>query len=59
MTDEQILSLVEEHFTEGGIQDDGSCNEWYGNTYAFLKFAQLMYDKGRDDEAELYVDENY
>ena len=48
MTDEQILELVKEHFEEGGIQDDGSCNEWYGNTDAFLKFAQLMYEEGYD-----------
>ena len=53
MTDEQILSLVEEHFTEGGIQDDGSCSEWYGNTDVFLKFARDIrqdgYSEGYDD----------
>jgi hypothetical protein len=59
MTTEEILELVKEHFEEGGIQDDGSCSEYYGDPDAFVKFAQLMYDKGRDDEAELYVDENY
>lgn len=59
MTDEQILEFVKEHFTEGGIQDDGSCSEYYGDPDAFLKFAKVMYDKGKDDEAELYVDENY
>lgn len=59
MTNEQILEFVKEHFTEGGIQDDGSCSEYYGDLDAFLKFAKVMYDKGKDDEAELYVDENY
>jgi hypothetical protein len=24
-----------------------------------LKFARAIYDKGREDESELYVDENY
>ena len=59
MTNEQILELVKEHFTEGGIRDDGSCSEYYGDPDAFVKFAKVMYDKGKDDEAELYVDENY
>jgi hypothetical protein len=53
MTNEQIFSLVKKHFTEGGICDDGSCIEWYGNTDAFLKFAQAIrqngYDEGYDD----------
>lgn len=49
MTDEQILQLVKEHFTEGAIHDDGSCSEWYGNTEAFLKFARAMYDIGEAD----------
>ena len=43
MTDEQIIALVQEHFTEGGIHDDGSCSEWYGNTDAFVKFARAIY----------------
>ena len=57
--DEEVLKLVKEHFEERGIQDDGSCSEYYGDPDAFLKFAKVMYDKGKDDEAELYVDENY
>lgn len=48
MTNEQILELVKEHFEEGGIQDDGSCTEYYGDIGAFLKFAQLMYEEGYD-----------
>ena len=59
MTTEEILQMVKEHFEEGGIRDDGSCSEYYGDPDAFLKFAKVMYDKGKDDEAELYVDENY
>ena len=59
MTTEEILQMVKEHFEEGGIQDYGSCSEYYGDPDAFLKFAKVMYDKGKDDEAELYVDENY
>lgn len=46
MTDEQILQLVKKHFNEGGIRDDGSCSEWYGNTDAFFKFALAIYENG-------------
>ena len=59
MTDEQILTLVEEYFEMGGIRDDGSSSEYYGTPDAFLKFAREIYEKGREDESELYVDENY
>lgn len=57
MTEEQILKLVKEHFEEDWDENDGW--EYSGNFDAFVKFARAMYDKGRDDEAELYVDENY
>jgi hypothetical protein len=46
MTDEQILKLVKEHFDVGGIRDDDTCSEYYGNPDAFLKFAKAMYEKG-------------
>ena len=59
MNKNEILQLVKEHFQEGGVRDDGSCAEYYGEPDAFVKFARAMYNKGRDDEAELYVDENY
>ena len=39
-TNEQILELVKEYFEEGGIRDDGSCSEYYGDDDAFVKFAQ-------------------
>lgn len=59
MTKEQILTLVKEHFEVGGIRDDGSSSEYYGTPDDFLKFARAIYEKGREDESELYVDENY
>ena len=49
MTKEQILQLVKEHFQEGGVRDDGSCSEYYGDTDAFVKFAEAIYEKGYDD----------
>ena len=57
MTNEQILELAKtcgfDSFT-GEIENFWECWE-----EQLLKFAKEMYDKGRDDEAELYVDENY
>ena len=50
MTDEQIIELVKEHFQEGGIRDDGGCCEWFATTDAILKFARMIYNKGRKDE---------
>lgn len=49
MTDKQILKLVKEHFDVGGIRDDGTCSEYYGNPDAFLKFARAMYEKGNQE----------
>ena len=46
MTKEQILQLVKEHFQEGGVRDDGSCSEYYGDTDAFVKFAEAIYSEG-------------
>lgn len=60
MTEEEILELVKEHFVEEEVDEDGYCwIEFAGKPDAFVKFAKAMYDKGRDDEAEQYVDENY
>ena len=52
MTDEQILELVKKHFKEGGIRDDGSCSEYYGDLDAFLKFSSKLYYQGRYDGYE-------
>lgn len=49
MTEEQILTLVKEHFEVGGIRDDGSSSEYYGTSGAFLKFARTVYEEGYDD----------
>jgi hypothetical protein len=49
MTNEQILQLVKEHFQEGGVRDDGSCSEYYGDPDAFLEFARAIYEEGYDD----------
>lgn len=64
MNKDQILALVKEHFIEWEADEDGYCwVEFAGKPDAFLKFAQevykLGYDKGRGDEAVLYVDANY
>ena len=42
MTDKEILKLVEEYFKVGGIQDDGSCSEYYGKPDTFVKFARTI-----------------
>ena len=53
MTNEHILELVKEHFQEGGVRDDGSCSEYYGDPDAFVKFALAIhedgYNKGYDE----------
>ena len=59
MTDEQILELVKEHFEEGGIQDDGSCSEYYGKPDAFLKFARALYAEGFKVGVEYGYDEGW
>lgn len=46
MTEEQILKLVKKYFNEGGIRDDGSCSEYYGDPDAFVKFAREMFSAG-------------
>ena len=46
MTKDEILQLVKEHFQEGGVRDDGSCSEYYGDPDAFLKFALAIHEDG-------------
>lgn len=56
MTDEQIIKIAEEHFS---FVIEYTIWGWVADTKDLLKFARAMYEKGRDDEAKLYVDENY
>ena len=49
MTKQEILKLVREHFKGGGICDDGSCSEYYGDPDTFVKFVQTIYEKGKWD----------
>ena len=46
MTKDEILQLVKEHFQEGGVRDDGSCSEYYGDPDAFVKFYRKAYSEG-------------
>jgi hypothetical protein len=47
MTDEQILELVKEHFTEEWCEEDGcGWTEFAGKPDAFLKFARVIYELG-------------
>ena len=46
MNKNEILQLVKEHFQEGGVRDDGSCSEYYGDPDAFVKFYRKAYTEG-------------
>ena len=46
MNKNEILQLVKEHFQEGGVRDDGSCSEYYGDPDAFVKFYRKAYSEG-------------
>ena len=50
MTKDEILQLVKEHFQEGGVRDDGSCSEYYGDPDAFVKFAREIFEEGQQEE---------
>ena len=52
MTKDQILQLVKEHFKEGGLRDDGSSSEYYGDPDTFVKFTKAIYDMGKSDGYE-------
>ena len=57
MTKEEMLQLVKEHFQEGGVRDDGSCSEYYGDLDAFVKFYRKAYSEGwREGNDEGYDD---
>jgi len=57
MTEEEILELAKTCGFDSFTSEKGNYWECWENQ--LLKFAKVMYDKGKDDEAELYVDENY
>ena len=49
MTNEQILQLVKEYFTEEWCEEDGNAwVEFAGKPDAFLKFALIVYAEGYD-----------
>ena len=57
MTNEEILELAKTCGFDSFTGEKGDYWECWEDQ--LLKFAKAMYDKGRDDEAEQYVDENY
>jgi hypothetical protein len=64
MTEEQIFELAQEHLELLAFEgtEDGDVEyptDFAATSEQLLKFARAMYDKGREDESELYVDENY
>ena len=65
MTEEEILELAKNFEFDFSIKwrhkGGESSNQMYWECWEeqLLKFARVMYNKGKDDEAELYVDENY
>jgi hypothetical protein len=59
MTNPEILKLAETCRFDRHISKTTNDIYWECDEEDFLKFAKAMYDKGRDDEAELHVDENY
>ena len=56
MTKNEILQLVKEHFQEGGVRDDGSCSEYYGDLDAFVKFALKVISKDNSKYSQGYDD---
>ena len=56
MNKNEILQLVKEHFQEGGVRDDGSCSEYYGDTDAFVKFYRKVYSEGWRGRMRVYDD---
>ena len=59
MTEEQILELVNFHFQEGGVRDDGSCSEYYGTTKDFIDFARAIYELGVECGWEQHIEYEY
>ena len=59
MTNEQIMQIASSYLRELWSGDIGDVVWQPLEEDALLKFSRVMYNKGKDDEAELYVDENY
>ena len=59
MTNEEIVQIASSYLRELWSGDIGDVVWQPLEEDALLKFARVMYNKGRDDEAEQYVDENY
>ena len=59
MTDEEIMQIASSYLRELWSGDIGDVVWQPLEEDALLKFSRVMYNKGKDDEAELYVDENY
>jgi hypothetical protein len=50
MTEQQIIELVKEHFTEEWCEEDGNgWVEFAGKPDAFLKFARVIYENGYNE----------
>lgn len=57
MNRQEILKLVRKHFKPGGVCDDCSCTEYYGDADAFVRFTEWVYEKGKwDGEIKGYYD---
>ncbi len=65
MPDEEILELAKNFEFDFSIKwrhkGGESRNQMYWECWEeqLIEFARAVYNKGKDDEAELYVDENY
>ena len=59
MTDEEIMQIASSYLRELWSGDIGDVVWQPLEEDALLKSARAVYNKGKDDEAELYVDENY
>lgn len=58
MNKEQIFALAKKYLEAGEHCDDGYCSpDWFADNDQLLKFAQAVYDKGREDEAILLLNE--
>ena len=58
MTDEQILQLVKEYFTEEWCEEDGwGWVEFAGKPDVFLVFAREMYRRGKKEGYDLGYDD--